>query len=75
MFKRTPKILSKFGFWQGAASTFDLFGRSFDPEVFALDERTDAEALASDWEAIGRDFEAAINQFRKDQEAIEAYFR
>jgi len=75
MFKRTPRILVKFGFWQGAASAFDLFGQSFDPDVFVLDDRNDAEALASDWEAIGKDFEVAMAQFRKEQEIEEPSFR
>lgn len=75
MFRRTPKILARFGFWQGAASAFDLFGQSFDPVIEILDERSDLDALKSDWEAIGRDFEIAIAQFRKEQEINEPHFR
>jgi hypothetical protein len=66
MLKRLPQFAVKFGFWHGAASTFDLLGSSFKPEPLKLSNRTDLQSLTSDWEAIGKDFQVAIVNFRKE---------
>jgi hypothetical protein len=61
-------------FWQGFASVFDLFGVHHERRYKALMKdvlgKTDAEAIRSDWEAVGGDLRKAIEQVeaaRKDE--------
>lgn len=51
----------------GAARSFDLFGTIRDPRVERIRKRSDAEALRSDWEAVGRDLQSAILRVRKER--------
>ena len=51
-------------FWDGIGAGLDSFGRV--PEhrfVRYFNERTDAEALQSDWEWLGRDLSQAVLKF------------
>lgn len=43
-------------FFKGMGSVLNLSGNYYYAEHQRILNRTDAEALASDWEAIGRDF-------------------
>jgi hypothetical protein len=51
-------------FWRGFLSAFDLLGSLFRPtwslRARAIRAMPDAQALASDWRAIGRDFSAVM---------------
>lgn len=49
-------------FLRGLASTLDIFGTLYHDEGMKIIQRTDAEALAQDWEAIGEDMEYAIGE-------------
>ena len=65
-------------FWTGFASVFDLFGvqsqRRYDALMKDLGRdphKTDAEAIRSDWEAVGGDLRKALDRVeaaRKDEE-------
>lgn len=63
-------VFSRFGrtkygksrlFLYGMARTFDMFGVLGDPKVEQIRKRSDADALYSDWEAIGNDLWRAMN--------------
>lgn len=47
-------------FWRGFLSCFDLFGTIRDPRIDEILNRTDAEALAHDWQMVGQDMRRAI---------------
>jgi hypothetical protein len=55
-------------FWQGFASSFDLFGRTFIevPDLSRGFER-DREALAGDWRRVGNDLRKAMNQVARER--------
>lgn len=44
-------------FFKGAARLLDVFGILSRQEVEPILAKSDAEAIRSDWEAIGKDFE------------------
>ncbi len=46
-------------FIQGALRAFDLFG-ALPSEMDEILARSDAEAIAGDWKAVGRDLERAM---------------
>lgn len=47
-------------FFKGMGSVLNLSGNYYSEEHQRILNRTDAEALASDWEAVGRDFRKAL---------------
>jgi hypothetical protein len=66
MLKRLPQFAVKFDFWHGAASTFDLLGKSFRLEIQDMNCQNNLEACRSDMQAIRRDFQTALNQIQKE---------
>ena len=54
-------------FLRGAASVFDLFG-VLPSEADRILARSDAEALASDWRAVGMDLYHAMKNFDPDSD-------
>jgi len=49
-------------FLYGAASVLDLSGSMGNAQVNEILRKSDAEALRSDWEAVGQDMWKAIEQ-------------
>lgn len=49
-------------FLRGFLSCFDLFGNIRDPRIDELLNRTDAEALAHDWQMVGQDMRVAMDE-------------
>jgi len=47
-------------FFKGIGSLFDLSGGLHNPNVHSILNRTNQEALASDWKSIGEDFKAVF---------------
>lgn len=56
------------GFWSGVASILDLFGVLRDPKIDEILSRSDAEAIASDWEAVGQDLRNAAEKVARETE-------
>lgn len=54
-------------FLRGIASTLDLFGTLYHDESMKILKRTDAEALASDWEAVGNNMKHAMAEYNRSQ--------
>ena len=50
-------------FLEGMATAFDLTGGVVEPFPPGLRHRTDAEALAADWRAVGDDLRAAMAEY------------
>ena len=53
-------------FWEGLARLIDIGGTLNDYNMFESDEQADTRALLSDWEAVGGDLRAAMEQFEKE---------
>jgi hypothetical protein len=47
-------------FLKGAASLGDLFAVTKDPEIEAILQTSDADALRNDWRTISRDFSDSL---------------
>ncbi len=56
-------------FLEGAASVFDLFG-VLPSEADRILARSDAEAIASDWRAVGLDLFHAISSHRPSEQNL-----
>jgi len=54
--------MTKHSFWAGVASIMNIWGNYHTAPVELRDEKTDLQAIASDWEAVGRDMENAFGQ-------------
>ena len=52
-------------FFEGVASAFDLAG-TLAPRRYEPAPDADALALASDWEAVGKDMWAGVNRFEDE---------
>jgi hypothetical protein len=50
------------GFLSGAASALDLGGERYEFRRASPRDRTDAEAIAGDWKAVGDDLRRAIER-------------
>ncbi len=60
---KRPSFYKEDAFWRGMASVFNIPGY-FTPRFYGRDpQQVDYEALRSDWEAISRDLERAIEHF------------
>lgn len=56
------------GYLEGFGSIFELFpGNEPAPEI-KISNQSDAEALKSDWKAVGDDMRAALSKFPHDKE-------
>ena len=61
-------IYAKPSFLEGVARLFDFGGTLNTYYLVSSDEdprEADARAIASDWEAVGRDMSSAIGQYKK----------
>lgn len=70
-FKHTHQQAFSNGFQKGLAAPLMLFGQFAIPPVqevanLPLPNRSDAQALANDWQAIGADFNNAITQYGQE---------
>ncbi|GEM_PF-2628179 len=71
----TAVFLPNIGFKAGAASCFDIWGKTMEIRFPENPQEADYIAMASDWEAVKQDFEAAVKQFRKDFNITTPEFR
>jgi len=53
-------------FWRGFCSIFDISGVYHDNEIERILNTPDADALRSDWRAVGEDFEKVLNEQKKE---------
>lgn len=61
--------MSWWAFFRGMGSVLDLSGSSFEPpRRYRTRHKTDAEALASDWDAVGEDFAMVMGDLDEAQE-------
>ena len=51
------------GYLVGASGIFDFFGNIAWSQVSTMKNRTDAEALAGDWYAVGDDLRRAMGRY------------
>lgn len=52
---------------RGVGSIASIFPADGEPHRVPMPERTGSQALADDWENIGRDFKRAIEKFSHEQ--------
>jgi hypothetical protein len=66
------RLFEKPSFWEGFLRAFDLFGvhSSFNPENLS-DEEMDYEAMKEDWEMVGCDLQAAMDQYEAESKENE----
>ncbi len=60
MVQRTAMQTARPSFREGVARVFDFFGVQGSDRARAILERSDEDAIRSDWEAVGGDFRRAI---------------
>jgi hypothetical protein len=60
------RFIKKPSFFSGIARIFDFTGRIPIYDMCYNPEQADAEALASDWAAVGGDLRYAMNQVLKE---------
>lgn len=64
--EKQPPFYREDAFWRGMASIFVSF-KTFDPWYYRRNpQRADYEALQSDWEKIGMDFQRSIRRFEAE---------
>lgn len=61
------KLFNRPSFWEGFLRAFDLFGvhSNYNPDALS-DEELDYKAMESDWEMVGVDLQAAMNQYESE---------
>ena len=57
-------------FLRGMASAIDISGTMYHDENLNIIRRTDAEALAHDWEMVGEDMRYAIGEIKVNEPMI-----
>lgn len=62
---RIDLMLRQFSFVGGMGSVLNIYGNHFDFEDLFTEENADANAIHSDWCAVGRDIQNASDTFGK----------
>lgn len=52
---------------RGVGSVASIFPADGEPRRVSMPERTDSQALAGDWEKMGRDFKRAVEKISNEQ--------
>ena len=64
MWKMLKKLLPSKHFLKGMGSVFDLSGSCYSEDIQRILNRTDAEAIASDWESVGNSFRKVLRNLK-----------
>jgi hypothetical protein len=53
-------------FWSGVGSIFNISGQFYDAEIERILNQSDADALKSDWDAVGKDFKKILGDIERE---------
>lgn len=62
----TFRLFSVPSFWGGFGSILSVFGRDYGIRTSRTPEEADAEAIRSDWEAVGMDMTRALEAVKQE---------
>jgi|UniRef100_A0A7V6DR58 hypothetical protein len=62
------KLFASLGFFEGMGRVMDLYGTMMVANESISPKEADTRAIMSDWQAVGEDIAAAINNYAEGQE-------